>query len=127
MFASGAFLIAAIGIYGLNFLTAWSDENISGFRDKFSPYAIKFMKYPAIVFCIGVFLMAVVPKKEYMIMVAASEVGEMVVKSETIQSASTELGGLSKDAISLLRTYISVETEKLVSEQSATKESKNND
>lgn len=60
-------------------------------------------------------------------MVAASEVGEMVVKSETIQSASTELGGLSKDAISLLRTYISVETEKLVSEQSATKESKNND
>lgn len=54
--------------------------------------------------------------KKYMIMIAASEVGEMIVQSETVKNAATDLSKLSNETTDLLSAYMKVETNKLKKE-----------
>lgn len=75
------------------------------------------------IFSLGLFLQIIVPNKETMVLIAASEVGEYVINTEAVQSASNEIGALSKDSIGLLREYIATEVSALRSARE-TKETK---
>ena len=56
------------------------------------------------------------PTKQTMIMIAASEVSEKIITSETAQSALNQVGGVSADAMTLLKTYIAKEQAELTKE-----------
>ncbi|AGR47899.1 hypothetical protein PHIM7_202 [Sinorhizobium phage phiM7] len=72
---------------------------------------------------VAVIMLVVVPNRQTTIMIAASEVAEVVVKTEEAKAvmygakgAIKEVGGLSSDAVGLLKTYIQTETKKLADE-----------
>jgi hypothetical protein len=57
-----------------------------------------------------VFLFIIIPNQRTAILIAASEVGEKVALSEQVKPSIDEAGGLAKDSLSLLRSYIERET-----------------
>lgn len=62
---------------------------------------------PAFIIC--AFLLTVVPSQRTMIMIAASEVGERVIKNE-------QVAGIANDSMDLLRSFITKETLKVKDE-----------
>lgn len=62
---------------------------------------------------IGFIFQAISIDQKYIVMIAASQVGEMALNSETAKTFSNQLGGVSSDATKLLQTYIKSETLKL--------------
>lgn len=67
-------------------------------------------------FIVAAILNTVVPSRQTTIMIAASEVAEIVVKSEQAQSVMKDVTGLGADAVGLLKTYIQSEQTKLMDE-----------
>lgn len=72
---------------------------------------------------IATLLLVFIPNRQTTIMIAASEVAEVVVKTEEAKEvmagakgALKEVSGLSSDAVGLLKQYIQNETQKLVEE-----------
>lgn len=68
-------------------------------------------------------LVVFVPSRQTTIMIAASEVAEIVIKTEEAKEvmngakgAMKDVAGLSTDAVGLLKTYIQMETKKLADE-----------
>ena len=80
-------------------------EQLEGFKPFRSNIAY-YIKRVIAVFSIALIVNIFVPEQKYLILIAASEVGEAVVKSEAVQSAGGEIAGLSKDSVTLLRMYI---------------------
>jgi len=85
----------------------------------FLDYGKAILKYSGVVMVLCIILGTVAIDKKYMIMIAASEVGEMVVESEAVQSAAGEIGDLSRSTMGLLKKYIEVETLKIQEEINA--------
>lgn len=52
------------------------------------------------------FVILLIPSKETIYMIAASQVGEQVVQLKEVQEIGGDVGGLAKDAIELLRQNI---------------------
>lgn len=76
-----------------------------------------------VVFVIAMAFNILMPSRQTAIMMAASEVAEVVVKSEEAKEvmngakgAMKEVAGLSSDAVGLLKQYIQNETKKLADE-----------
>lgn len=61
------------------------------------------MTIMAFIFCI---IAVMIPSKETLYMIAASQVGEQIIQLEEVQSVGGEVGGLAKDTIELLRQSI---------------------
>jgi len=62
--------------------------------------------------CLLPFLFAsIVPSKEALYTIAASQIGEQVIKLEQVQSIGGEIGGLAEDTIALLREKIQEQRE----------------
>jgi len=55
-----------------------------------------------------------VPNRQTAIMIAASEVAEIVIKSDEAQTVMKDVSGLGADAVNLLKTYIQTEQKKLL-------------
>lgn len=66
-----------------------------------------------IMYLIAGLLFVLVPNKQTMVMIAASEVGERVANTEIVKNAQDNLGGLTKDSIDLLRAYIKDQTDSI--------------
>lgn len=56
------------------------------------------------------------PTKQTMIMIAASEVSEKIITSEAAQNALNQVGGVSSDAMNLLKSYIAKEQAEIAKE-----------
>ena len=65
---------------------------------------------------VAVISLVLVPNRQTAIMIAASEVAEIVVKSEEAQTVVKDVTGLGTDAVGLLKTYIQTEQKKLMDE-----------
>jgi hypothetical protein len=112
------FLCIAILIFkAIAFLSAndsWKKEALQAedyiaWQKQFS----KYFKWVFSIFVVSLFLTIFVPERQTMIMIAASEVSERVIKTETMQSALNDVSGLSGDAVELLKEYIKSETDKI--------------
>lgn len=111
-----AFVLLVAVVYLDYNLRKEQPDFIPFFEEKVKPLFKKAFYIFGVAFLVTSFFNMVVPKKEYMILAASSEIGEMVINSEAVQAVNTEIGGLSKDAIDLLKTYIQVETNKFKDE-----------
>lgn len=58
-------------------------------------------------------ILTILPKKEYMIMIAASEIGERIIESPQGQSVVDGVTSLTSESTELLRSYIKLETTKI--------------
>lgn len=72
------------------------------YGDKVQKKAFKFLPLVILV----LFMAFILPSKETMYMIAASQVGEQIIQLEQVQDIGGEAGGLAKDAIDLLRQQI---------------------
>lgn len=61
------------------------------------------MVIPVVLFSL---LAVLIPSKDALYMIGASQVGEQIVALEEVQEVGGEVGGLAKDAIALLREKI---------------------
>ena len=64
------------------------------------------LRYIIPIWFIMLFAIILIPSKQTMYMIAASQVGEQVVQLEQVQDIGGEAGELAKDAIELLRQNI---------------------
>lgn len=115
--------IAIVIIKGIRFMIAsdigsTKDESYISWQKTFSGY----FKWAFSILAISVFLTIVVPERQTMIMIAASEVSERVLETETMQNALNDVSGLSKDTVDLLKEYI--KTEMINLKKSVTTETK---
>lgn len=85
---------------------------VEGLRIK-PPYS-GIIKKLVITLCVICALNVVIPDKKYVILIAASEVGEKMIDSEN----GKKLTGLSGDTIDLLRVYIKQQTDQIRNEVS---------
>lgn len=103
------FLIAGLAIFGgitlIIFLASADNGNGSA-----AMFGAKWFKRSIPALILVCFITALIPDRQTMIMMAASEVGEYVVQTEQMQGALDEVGTLSKDSVELLREYIKAET-----------------
>lgn len=74
---------------------------------------LKWVKRAVITALVSGFFLVFVPDKEYLIMIAGAEVTNVVLQQDSVKQAGSQLGGLSNDAITLLRNYIQQQNEVL--------------
>lgn len=120
----GAIWVAAwiLGVLGLIAYTigrfVQSEPTIDSTKwiEKTQPFLGKVVKCAISAIVVTGLLGALIPEQKYLIMIAASEVGQRVVESESGQKVVQEISGLSGEATELLRTYITTETKRLKNE-----------
>lgn len=86
------------------------------FSDTMLAFSGKIFKYAAAIWVFFAFVNVVVPTKQIMILIAASEVSETVITSEAAQKTLNEVGGVGAEAIGLLKTYIAKEQASIAKE-----------
>lgn len=121
--ASGTILFILVvsvlvaGLSGIATIMSLTDQKDYGRGPEAIDFFVrKILKSSIITFSVAILLNAVMVDKEYLIMIAASEVGERVMTSETAQKMGQQVTGLSGDATDLLRVYIQNETKKIEKE-----------
>jgi uncharacterized membrane protein len=62
------------------------------------------------------FMLVFLPSQKFLVLIAASEVGEMAYNQPAVQNSLNQLGGLSSDAVNLLKLYIESESKKFLEE-----------
>jgi len=68
------------------------------------------------VWAVSLFVSIAIPEKKYIVMIAASEIGERLIQTEEAQKFAKDVTGLSGEATDLLREYIKLETGKIRTE-----------
>lgn len=86
----------------ITFLCSINSSSEEDFRTNFSKYAKPLIKY----IVAGTIIFVVIPTKQTMVLIAASEMGERLVKSQQVQA-------ILDPSLELLQTYIKKETENL--------------
>lgn len=116
IFTTGGILIGLFSTVGILCLLMFSfmGEEQSGARyaDWYKEYRgklLKILKWPIIVVVVCSFINIFALDRNYMIMIAASEVGEMALATD----GGKQLTGLSADAVDLLKVYINSEKENI--------------
>jgi cobalamin synthase len=124
------FLIVAIGAVAIIFAFSmmfiiFAHDEYSSVKKSTGETAAKYAKRSFVAAALFAFLLVFLPSEKFLVLIAASEVGEMALKQPAVQNAMGAIGGLSSDATNLLKLYIENETEKLVDEMKP-KEKTNN-
>lgn len=129
----GAGVISALLLIGFTFayavtlvLGSGTDSYNASERETantFKPFAKSGLRWSIVLVVVLSFLNFFFPTKQTMILIAASEVSEKIVTSEMAQKALnstvsglTQVGGVSSDALLLLKTYIAKEQAELSKE-----------
>lgn len=109
-----------MGLSGCAFIFAKFNEDMFEAASALTPIATRAFKTASysLVFCLV--LNFLFPTKQTMILIAASEVSETVIKSETAQKALSEVGGVSSDAVNLLKSYIAQEQAEIAKQMAET-------
>lgn len=89
------------------------DTDAKSWMEHSVTYVLKVFRIALAVWIGTVLVRMVIPEHQYLIMIAASEVGEHVIQTETAQNAIKDVTGLSSEATDLLREYIQLETVKI--------------
>ena len=111
-------VIAIVGIVllGVSFITdtvkKYRSEAKYGYDyDEIIVTPLGYVRPWAVFTIILAFLFAIIaimiPSRQTMYMIAASQIGEQIIQLEEVQDIGGEAGGLAKDAIELLRQQIS--------------------
>lgn len=74
-----------------------------------APHLKRHLSYLIPTAIISLLIISIIPSKQTMYMIAASQIGEQVVQLEEVQAIGGDVGGLASDAIKLLRERISTE------------------
>jgi hypothetical protein len=77
---------------------------------------LKWFKRTIITGAVAAFLLVFLPNQKFLVLIAASEVGEMAMNQPAVQNAVGQIAGLSADATNLLKLYIESETKKFMEE-----------
>lgn len=70
-------------------------------------------KYPIITILLAIPIVVFVPTKQTAILMASSEFGETVLRSDQMAKVTDEVRGVLKPSVDLLKKYIESETKKL--------------
>lgn len=117
-----SFILLAVSIIGYVICMVYSYDQSSYSKNEreiaigikpFLKSAIRYSTALAIVLALINFFF---PTKQTMILIAASEVTETVITSETAQKALAEVGGVGSEAAGLLKSYIAKEQAKIAKE-----------
>lgn len=100
----GGFMIFAAAILGFLLPPKGSDMFGEGHHGPFMGFA----RAPVVaLLLVGVCLVAVLPSRNTVMLIAASEIGETVITSDSAKEISGEAGQLASDSLRLLRKYVS--------------------
>lgn len=125
-----AYVISVLNSLGTN--SYYASERATA--EQFKPYALKGFKWAISLLVIFGLVNVAIPSKQTMILIAASEVSEFLITSEAGQKAInstvngaqsainstvsglTQVGGVSSDALNLLKSYIAKEQAEITKE-----------
>lgn len=111
----GAILFVVLGFIRIVF---YFDEGIKDieFRKQATAFLRWWHRAATAVLVVSVIGQVFMPTRQTAVMIAASEVAEVVIKSEEAKTVMKDVTGLGQDAVGLLKTYIQTEQKKLMDE-----------
>lgn len=113
-------ILMVMGLSGFGYLAAKFNEDTFKEFSGIAPIAARAFKTASYSLAFCLVLNFLFPTKQTMILIAASEVSETVIKSETAQKALSEVGGVSSDAVNLLKSYIAQEQAEIAKQMAET-------
>lgn len=107
-----SFLTLTIGYLAKSFEHADSPA-VEGWNRSMEPHLWQAFLGSFAIWVVTSFIWLAIPQKQYMIMIAASEIAEMVAQTDAAQQIAKDVSGLSAESAELLRNYIQLETARI--------------